>query len=276
REAVALAASGQVRPIVTERLPLAHVGDALAALQAGRVIGRAVLLPNGALPPSTAAPSQQDTGLIVAQLTAPSRHGQDVPAATEPAPSAGPAAGTPRATPATESAAAREQEGRDNGRPADSDEVPLAPPAPAARRDSAARGNTVAPSRRAAPSGAEIEAELVELIGRGVDGPRDDAEFEDLSLRLFAYQFANNTPYRQYCERQGRTPENVTRWQDVPFVPIAAFKEAVLACEPPEQAAACFQSSGTTGTKRSQHFHPSLAVYDLSASTNWRAHLLPE
>jgi hypothetical protein len=124
--------------------------------------------------------------------------------------------------------------------------------------------------------GHPLEPELLAFIGRGVDAPRDDAAFGELALRLFAYQFAHNAPYRKYCERKGRTPDNVTRWQEVPAVPIGAFKETVLACEPPEQAVACFQSSGTTGDKKSQHFHPSLAVYDLSASSNWRGHLLPE
>ena len=56
--------------------------------------------------------------------------------------------------------------------------------------------------------------------------------------------------------------EWVARWEEIPAVPIAAFKEAVLACEPVEQAVSCFQSSGTTGDKRSRHYHPSLAVYD--------------
>ncbi|HZU05630.1 MAG TPA: zinc-binding dehydrogenase [Chloroflexota bacterium] len=192
REAVALAASGKVRPIVTERLPLEEVNRALAALREGRVVGRAVLLPNG-------------------------------PAALGSAPQPAPAA-----------------------------TVVARPPRP------------------------EMEEELLAFIGRGVDAPRDEAEFNALALRLFAYQFRHNRPYRQYCERKGRTPDNVTRWQDIPAVPIGAFKETVLACEPPERAVACFQSSGTTGEKRSRHYHPSLAVYDLSATLNWQAHVLPE
>src|SRR5207248_9035359 len=50
RESVALAAQGQVRPVISERLPLADVGAALDGLRRGRVVGRAVLLPNGELP----------------------------------------------------------------------------------------------------------------------------------------------------------------------------------------------------------------------------------
>ena len=190
-DAVDLVARGQVRAVVTQRYPLDDANTALAALRAGKVVGRAVLEPNGPLPSPAEAPA-----------------------------------------------------------------VPVVVP-------------------RAAPP-PELQPELEAFIARGVDAPRDEAEFNALALRLFAYQFRHNAPYRRYCERQGRTPDNVTRWQEVPAVPIAAFKEAVLTTFPPEQAAACFQSSGTTGGKTSRHYHPNLVLYDLSATLNWQAHLLPE
>ena len=50
-----------------------------------------------------------------------------------------------------------------------------------------------------------LRAALAGFIDRGVDAPRDDDSFERLSLALFAYQFAHNTPYRAYCERRGAT-----------------------------------------------------------------------
>jgi hypothetical protein len=64
-EAVALAAGGWVRAIVGERVPLEQVGAALEALRAGRVVGRAVLEPNGPLPPapSTAPPAPRTWGM---------------------------------------------------------------------------------------------------------------------------------------------------------------------------------------------------------------------
>ncbi len=250
REAVALAASGRVRAIVGERVPLEQVSAALEALRAGRVVGRAVVLPNGPTPTATEAPPRAP--LPSAERTAPT-----------PAPSA--------ASPSLAGTGA-------GARPA-----PDAQPAPAAAERDEREERAQAASASAAPAVAPpdagarpFEAELLAFIGRGIDAPRDDAAFNDLALRLFAYQFAHNAPYRKYCERKGRTPANVTRWEDIPPVAIGAFKEAVLACEPIEQATACFQSSGTTGTKKSQHFHPSLAVYDLSATTNWQAHVLPE
>jgi D-arabinose 1-dehydrogenase-like Zn-dependent alcohol dehydrogenase len=121
-----------------------------------------------------------------------------------------------------------------------------------------------------------LEDELMAFVRRGLDAPPDDLEFEDLALRLFNYQFANNRPYRLLCERRGRTPATVAHWREIPAVPIAAFKETLLAAEPIEGAAE-FNSSGTTQPERkSRHFHPSLTLYNLNAQLNFKAHVLPD
>jgi D-arabinose 1-dehydrogenase-like Zn-dependent alcohol dehydrogenase len=128
----------------------------------------------------------------------------------------------------------------------------------------------------AAAGGPPLEADLLAFVGRGVDAPRDDAEFSHLALRLFAYQFAHNHPYRLLCERRGQTPQTVKHWREIPSVPIAAFKETVLAAEPIDGAAE-FNSSGTTRPEhKSRHFHPSLTLYDLNAQLNFKAHVLPD
>ena len=121
-----------------------------------------------------------------------------------------------------------------------------------------------------------LERELLAFVERGVEAPRDDAEFNELALRLFAYQFANNRPYRLLCERRKRTPAALSHWREIPAVPIAAFKETLLAAEPIDGAAE-FNSSGTTQPERkSRHFHPSLTLYDLNAQLNFKAHVLPD
>jgi D-arabinose 1-dehydrogenase-like Zn-dependent alcohol dehydrogenase len=133
-----------------------------------------------------------------------------------------------------------------------------------------------APPQPAHLDGRPLEDELIAFVRRGIDAPRDDAEFKDLALRLFAYQFANNRPYRLLCERRGKTPKNVSHWRAIPPVPIAAFKETILASEPVEGAVE-FNSSGTTEPERkSRHFHPDLALYDLNAMLNFKAHVLPD
>jgi hypothetical protein len=121
-----------------------------------------------------------------------------------------------------------------------------------------------------------LEAELLAFVDRGLNAPRDDAEFNALALRLFAYQFANNRPYRLLCERRGRVPASISHWREIPPVPIAAFKETLLAAEPTDGAVE-FNSSGTTLPERkSRHFHPSLRLYDRNAELNFKAHVLPD
>lgn len=152
---------------------------------------------------------------------------------------------------------------------------PLRTPAAAAPLSTA----PAPPTRPSAPRPARrpYEAELLELIAEGVDGKRDEAAFTALALGLHAYQYAHNTPYRQYCDYRGARPDQVGHWTEIPAVPIAAFKEATLATEPIEHAAALFMSSGTTRPEqRSRHYHPSLAVYDASARINFAAHVLPD
>ncbi len=129
------------------------------------------------------------------------------------------------------------------------------------------------------PSEAErLDADILALIEQGLDAPPDDERFGALALRLFAYQFAHNEPYRKYALRKGRTPDTVRAWRDIPAVPIAAFKATTLACEPVEGAAAIFMSSGTTGgpERRSRHYHPHLRLYDASVRATFGGTVVPD
>jgi hypothetical protein len=97
-----------------------------------------------------------------------------------------------------------------------------------------------------------------------------DAQFDELALRLFAFQYARNEPYRRFCASRGATPRNVRGWRDIPAVPINGFKDLTLSCEPPASCERVFMTSGTTrGDIKGRHYHPSLAVYDLSMRRNF-------
>jgi acyl-protein synthetase LuxE len=123
----------------------------------------------------------------------------------------------------------------------------------------------------------DLRAAILEMIRRGADQPADDREFDGLALRLFTYQFAMNAPYRKFCQRRGKTPDSVGNWQEVPPVPIAAFKELTLSTRPVDEAVACFMTSGTTNPeKRGKHYHFSLEVYDASAANFFKANVLPD
>jgi hypothetical protein len=114
-----------------------------------------------------------------------------------------------------------------------------------------------------------IEAELTATIagGRALD-------FEAWAHRIFAHQFERNAPYRAFCERRGVTPATVTSWEDVPAVPVAAFRRADLTCGPPE---ATFVTSGTTDSAtRGRHLVPHLDLYRASALATFARFVLPD
>jgi hypothetical protein len=113
----------------------------------------------------------------------------------------------------------------------------------------------------------DIVATLLGFIAQ--DACTDD-QFDRLALRLFAWQYANNEPYRRFCKGRGATPRQVRNWRDVPAVPINAFKELTLSCLPPAPTDRVFMTSGTTRADvKGRHYHPTLAVYDSSMLRNF-------
>jgi hypothetical protein len=118
-----------------------------------------------------------------------------------------------------------------------------------------------------------VDAELAAAIDAWrVGAPAPD--FESWALRLFAYQFERNTPYRAFCARRGMTPATVACADDVPAVPTAAFRHVELACGPPE---AIFVTSGTSRSElRGRHVVPHLALYRSSALATFERFVLPD
>ncbi|SDE61375.1 Acyl-protein synthetase, LuxE [Variovorax sp. CF079] len=118
----------------------------------------------------------------------------------------------------------------------------------------------------------EIVADVLAFIEQ--DGCTDD-DFDRLALRLFAHQYGNNQAYRRFCQRRGVTLRNVKRWSDIPAVPIDAFKELDLRCEPPAATDRVFMTSGTTRSEvKGRHHHPTLAVYDRSMIRNFSSRFM--
>jgi hypothetical protein len=117
--------------------------------------------------------------------------------------------------------------------------------------------------------------EKVEIVKNVLDfisvDSAEDAAFNDLALKLFAYQFKNNGPFMKFARRRGATPRTVKSWMDIPAVPINAFKTLDLSCSPIAEAKAIFMTSGTTlGGVRGKSYHPTLDVYDASMHRNFR------
>jgi hypothetical protein len=120
-----------------------------------------------------------------------------------------------------------------------------------------------------------LRTDIMALLDRGVAPLSDDA-FNSLALRVFEFQFQNNTPYRKYCERRISSVRAVTRWQDIPAVPTAAFKEAQLVAGDAARAQAVFRTSGTTrGTEqRGVHYVLDLELYERALLPTFKEYVL--
>ena len=71
---------------------------------------------------------------------------------------------------------------------------------------------------------------MIERLRRFIEGDRREG-FGSLALELFAHHVARNPDYASFCG--GLQP---ARWQDIPAVPVALFRDLPLASFPVEQA----------------------------------------
>lgn len=127
---------------------------------------------------------------------------------------------------------------------------------------------------RGDPARADLDAAVVGWT-REDDWRRDDARFDDLALRLFAFQFERCAAYRRFCEARGRTPASARSWRDVPAVPTGALKELALTSFPPERTVHTFRTSGTSTAARGALHLDTLAVYEASLRPAFLRHVLP-
>jgi hypothetical protein len=105
----------------------------------------------------------------------------------------------------------------------------------------------------------------------------DESLFNELALELFAFQYERNAAYRRFCRSRRAEPGRVAQWWQIPPVPLAAFKELTLACEPPEQAAAVFMTSGSADpARRGRNYHPHLRLYDASLRVSFAQFFVPD
>ena len=120
-----------------------------------------------------------------------------------------------------------------------------------------------------------LDERIVDFIH---DRSSDRAAFDRLALEVFAYQYDRNDAYRRLCDRVGRTPATVGRWEDVPSVPTASFGDARLATFPPGDAVLRFVSSGTTtaGARPSIHELDTTALYDASLQAHFDEMVVPD
>lgn len=87
--------------------------------------------------------------------------------------------------------------------------------------------------------------------------------FNALALDLFRLQAAQNPVYRGFLEALKVEPSNISRVEDIPFLPISFFKQQTVVTGQRE-IEQVFTSSGTTGMITSQHHVADVALYEAS------------
>lgn len=85
--------------------------------------------------------------------------------------------------------------------------------------------------------------------------------FEEKALHVFDHQFYHNSHYHDFCMALERDTVNVSSIQDIPLLPVEAFREAVILGKYIEKADLLFKSSGTTAMKSSIHHVASAQMY---------------
>lgn len=116
-----------------------------------------------------------------------------------------------------------------------------------------------------------IESRVLDFIRR----PGNDAEFADLALDVFAYQYERVPMYRRFCDTRAVTPGSLSSYAQIPALPADAFKHGLCEVERPVRV---FLSSGTTsgGERRSRHALASLETYKAAAIAWFDAMVLPD
>lgn len=97
-----------------------------------------------------------------------------------------------------------------------------------------------------------LAARIAAMIDAGVAAPGE--AFDGLASDLFAYQFAHNGPYREFCLAKGVIPDSLDHWSAIPAFPTDAFKTGIITSFPAESAVMAQLTSGTTANRRGMIF----------------------
>ena len=85
---------------------------------------------------------------------------------------------------------------------------------------------------------------------------KSSINFNVEALKIFNYQYNNNKVYNKYCNLLKIT--NVSKVQEIPFLPIQFFKSHKIICS--DNYSHIFKSSGTEGI-RSKHYISDINLY---------------
>lgn len=97
-----------------------------------------------------------------------------------------------------------------------------------------------------------MSKDLAQKLSQAILDNEATRDFEGLALQIFRYQAQANPVYAQFLQHLRTDIQQVKSLQDIPFLPISAFKYHTLQSDI-WQPECVFQSSGTTGQQASRH-----------------------
>ncbi len=90
------------------------------------------------------------------------------------------------------------------------------------------------------------------------------------ALSLFSFQYHENVVYGRFVDALGIAPSTVTTLEEIPLLPIEAFRDTVVKTGQWTDPELVFQSSGTRGMTRSRHEIFSAGMYQKSILKGFR------
>lgn len=98
--------------------------------------------------------------------------------------------------------------------------------------------------------------------------PESENDFKKTCFNLLQKHYNFNPVYRSYCDLINKPPSTIKLLKEIPFLPISFFKTHEIKTFP-EKSKLIFESSGTTGKKKSQHFLKNANNYKKSFSKSF-------
>ena len=89
---------------------------------------------------------------------------------------------------------------------------------------------------------------------------QNEHQFSEVALAVFQHQFKHNKVYRSFCDLLFIHPSDVSKVEEIPFLPIQFFKSRKVLSSL-DEIQETFTSSGTTGGSTSKHLVTNINLY---------------
>ena len=101
---------------------------------------------------------------------------------------------------------------------------------------------------------------LQKFMKKNMFNIQSQEDFAKVTIEVFKHQFKNNSVYRSFCDLLYMHPSDVSKIEEIPFLPIQFFKSRKVLSSL-EEVQETFTSSGTTGSITSKHFVTDIKFY---------------